>query len=262
MLETGKNNNGAGFVFGHPHFGQYSSRYRKSWYRASQHCVDRPSNSTSQKHWRNFSHRGAMVLQAIKYTPAGASPASLEILDQLALPHRSIYLPIVSSEDAWDAIKQMKVRGAPAIAIVAALSLAVELSCERTRENTGTRASRAKQLIWKKLEYLKSSRPTAVNLGDAAGKLKAISDNEAMRDGATADTVATAYITAAEKMLVDDVKDNEAIGRHGASWIKGNTKAGRRKTRRDGELKVITHCNTGWVPRADHIRHLSLLLPG
>lgn len=190
-----------------------------------------------------------MVLQAIKYTPAGAAPASLEILDQLALPHCSTYLAVATCEEAWDAIKQMKVRGAPAIAIVASLSLAVELSRERCKENANLEAQSIGELIWKKLEYLKSSRPTAVNLGHAVGKLKAVSENAERTEGATGDTVAVAYITAAEKMLIDDVKDNEEIGKYGAEWIKAHTKAGRRKSQSTGELKVVTHCNTGYVDR-------------
>ncbi len=187
-----------------------------------------------------------MVLQAIRYNPAGGtSAASLEILDQLALPHRSIYLPIDSCEDAWDAIKQMKVRGAPAIAIVAALSLAVELSRARTNKITDEAAQSVRHFIWNKLEYLNSSRPTAVNLGDAVGKLKAIVEKAEKMDGADGHAVANSYMTAAEKMLIDDVKDNEAIGKHGAKWIKEHTKAGSRQRVSEGGLKVMTHCNTG-----------------
>lgn len=194
-----------------------------------------------------------MALQAIRYSPGGvrsASPASLEILDQLALPHRSIYAPIVSCEDAWEAIRQMKVRGAPAIAIVAALSLAVELSNERAIKNKDSTARSIHNYVWERLEYLKSSRPTAVNLGDAIGKLRAVVEEAEKVEGAVADAVAAAYIAAAEKMLIDDVKDNEAIGKHGAEWIRRNTEAGKRRGRSEGELKVITHCNTGCGSRA------------
>lgn len=189
-----------------------------------------------------------MVLQAIKYSPGGASsPASLDLLDQLALPHRSTYFTISTCTEAWDAIKQMKVRGAPAIAIVAALSLAVELSRERRRNESGMDRTpeSVRDFVWQRLEYLMSSRPTAVNLGDAVGKLKAVVELTQKMDGAVGDTVAVAYITAAEKMLVDDIKDNEAIGKHGAEWIKQHTIAGKRRSRNEGELKVITHCNTG-----------------
>lgn len=187
-----------------------------------------------------------MVLQAIRYYPAReTSAASLEILDQVALPHRSLYLPIDSCEDAWDAIKQMKVRGAPAIAIVAALSLAIELSRAKTNKTGDEAAQSVREFIWNKLEYLQSSRPTAVNLGDAVGKLKAVTERAEKMDGADGLALADSYIRAAEKMLIDDVKDNEAIGKHGANWIKVHTKPGSRQGVSEGKLKVMTHCNTG-----------------
>ena len=67
-----------------------------------------------------------------------------------------------------------------------------------------------------------------------------------MQTSATAVSVAQAYIVAAERMLVDDVSDNKAIGEHGARWIEENTVAGKsRKTDKSQELKVLTHCNTG-----------------
>lgn len=78
------------------------------------------------------------ALQAIKYTRG-----KLEVLDQLRLPHESVYDDVSTCEQAFDCIKSMRVRGncvefsfersklivlgAPAIAIVAALALAVEL---------------------------------------------------------------------------------------------------------------------------------------
>ncbi|KAL5204574.1 hypothetical protein ABZP36_009445 [Zizania latifolia] len=67
-----------------------------------------------------------------------------------------------------NAIRDMVVRGAPAIAIAAALALAVEVS---GLDFTGTPAEAA-AFVSKKLEYLVSSRPTAVNLSDAATKLQ------------------------------------------------------------------------------------------
>jgi len=141
----------------------------------------------------------------------------------------------------------MKVRGAPAIAIVAALSLAVEIH----KLNNQTESARSvRDFVWERLEYLKTSRPTAVNLGDAVGKLKIVAEKAEKAEktgGSDGGTVASSYIAAAERMLVDDVKDNEAIGKHGAIWIKEHTKAGMRRGQGDGDLKVITHCNTGSV---------------
>jgi methylthioribose-1-phosphate isomerase len=185
-----------------------------------------------------------MVLQAIRYQPATISSApSLEILDQLALPHRSTYSHIYNCEDAHAAIKQMRVRGAPAIAIVAALALAVEIS----RRKLPSEAADVRALVSERLDYVKTSRPTAVNLADAVGKLKVIVNREALGQGATGQGVAGKYVLAAEAMLVHDVEDNEAIGRHGAKWIQDHTVAGRRLSReKSGELKILTHCNTGW----------------
>jgi methylthioribose-1-phosphate isomerase len=167
-----------------------------------------------------------MTLQAIQYTRG-----SLKILNQLELPHSSTYVPIKDCEDAYDAIKSMVVRGAPAIAIVAALALAVEL------ENSNSRALpvvEARDIISEQLDYLVTSRPTAVNLSDAATKLKAVVA-DITKDG---NQVVECYIQAAEKMVVDDVVDNKNIGDFGAQWILDNA---------GGEQKVavLTHCNTG-----------------
>ena len=192
-----------------------------------------------------------MVLQAIKYTPAsGNGPASLEILDQLQLPHRTIYVPVNTCEDGFDAIKQMKVRGAPAIAIVAALALAVEVS---TAEDAVQTAAEARDHIIQRLQYLKASRPTAVNLGDAVGKLSKIVTVAADSSGVDYNAVAREYVAAAERMLVDDVADNKAIGANGAKWIMENTHAGMSKTSNAAqELKILTICNTGSLATAGY----------
>ena len=195
-----------------------------------------------------------MVLQAIRYQPAaGDNPPSLHILDQLALPHRTTYLTISTCEDAHTAIKQMNVRGAPAIAIVAALALAVQVATEAQHGLLRQTAERIRESIGVRLDYLQMSRPTAVNLGDAVGKLKIIAKNAAIQQDSTPESVIKAYIAAAEKMLIDDVSDNKAIGDHGARWIAESTVAGKRKSDNPHqELKVITHCNTGSLATAGY----------
>ncbi|XP_014561586.1 hypothetical protein COCVIDRAFT_86317 [Bipolaris victoriae FI3] len=179
-----------------------------------------------------------MVLQAIKY-----SRGQLEILDQLKLPHAEEYDHIYSSTDAWHAVKDMRTRGAPAIAIVAALSLAVEL----TNMKLPSAAEEVKVFIIEKLDYLVTSRPTAVNLADAAGKLQKITENAAAKEGVNGQAVRDAYVAAAEQMLVDDVSDNESIGKHGADWIVKNTEAGKA-----GPVSMMTHCNTGSLATAGY----------
>lgn len=183
-----------------------------------------------------------MVLQAIRYASAtDTSAPTLDILDQLLLPHESTYVRIETCEEAHDAIKTMKVRGAPAIAIVAALALAVEVGAQLSRGKIPPSADEAKDFLGERLEYLKTSRPTAVNLGDAVGKLKVVAKKAALQSGADGKVVVENYLKAAQQMLVDDVSDNRAIGEHGSRWIQQNTVAG--QTRQG--VKVLTHCNTG-----------------
>ncbi|KAF2657366.1 Methylthioribose-1-phosphate isomerase [Lophiostoma macrostomum CBS 122681] len=179
-----------------------------------------------------------MVLQAIKY-----SRGRLEILDQLKLPHQEEYDHVYSSTDAWHAIKDMRTRGAPAIAIVAALGLAVEL----VNMKLSPAAEDVTVFVLEKLDYLVTSRPTAVNLADAARKLKKTTESAAAKANADGESVREAYVSAAEKMLVDDVNDNENIGRHGAEWVIQKTEAGKK-----GPVSMLTHCNTGSLATAGY----------
>ncbi|CAI9295053.1 unnamed protein product [Lactuca saligna] len=110
-------------------------------------------------------------LQAIRY-----HCGSLQLLHQRKLPLDTIYLEIRDAAEGWKAIKDMVVRGAPAIAIAAALSLVVEAS--KLEGFSGT-PNDAASFLKTKLEYLVSSRPTAVNLSDAATKLTEIVTNSA-----------------------------------------------------------------------------------
>ncbi|PGH18749.1 methylthioribose-1-phosphate isomerase [Helicocarpus griseus UAMH5409] len=183
-----------------------------------------------------------MPLDAITYTRG-----SLSILNQLLLPHRTTYDPLHSSTDAWHAIHDMRVRGAPAIAIVAALSLAVELHTLIENKRLSDEAKEVEVFIKEKLSYLVSSRPTAVNLAEAAGRLGGVVGDLCKVEGATGKKVAEGYIVAAEKMLEDDVEDNRRIGGEGARWI-------REKAAKDGngKVSVLTHCNTGSLATAGY----------
>lgn len=181
-----------------------------------------------------------MALQAIKY-----QRGKLQILDQLKLPYQEIFVDITSSQDAWNAIKKMQVRGAPAIAIVAALSLAVWLE-SYLRENGEASEGQLRQpsdmveTLQQMLKFLVSSRPTAVNLSDAARKLEQVIRTSSQQPDASLRSVAEAYIAAAEQMLADDVHDNESIGKHGANWLLADLGS-------PGKISVLTHCNTGYV---------------
>jgi methylthioribose-1-phosphate isomerase len=175
------------------------------------------------------------MLQAIKY-----NKGDLEILDQLQLPFVQKYIPIQTAEDGWHAIKDMKVRGAPAIAIVAMLALASELTSAIKSDQLSKLPEDVCHFIREKLAYLVTSRPTAVNLSDAAGKLEIVVTNCVKVTGSHGHDVAAAFIQAAEDMLGKDLEDNQSIGHNGAEWIVANAiKPG------NSGLAVLTHCNTG-----------------
>ena len=183
-----------------------------------------------------------MTLQAIKYRRG-----NLEILDQLRLPNEEIYVEIKNPQDGWSAIKSMQVRGAPAIAIVAALSLAVYLANEPTVDITDVNAA-SSYLISQSLKFLTTSRPTAVNLLAAARKLERVASSAETTSNSTQASVFEAYIEAAEDMLRHDVEDNQNIGKHGAEWIEEHC----RDVADAGTVSVITHCNTGSLATAGY----------
>ncbi|KAF9353442.1 S-methyl-5-thioribose-1-phosphate isomerase [Mortierella sp. NVP85] len=181
------------------------------------------------------------TLQAIRY-----QRGSLEIIDQLLLPHETVYVSITSLALGHDAIKSMKVRGAPAIAIVAALTLAAVLVQPATTSQVSASPQEAVAFIETSLEYLKTSRPTAVNLFDAAHKLAtAVRSEAATKAGATGQDIVNKYLELAEKMLEDDVQDNQNIGKFGAEFILKVWKGGE-------DLRVVTHCNTGSLATAGY----------
>ncbi|KAL2201666.1 Methylthioribose-1-phosphate isomerase [Sarocladium strictum] len=181
-------------------------------------------------------------LQAVKY-----SRGSLEVLDQLRLPHEFHYDPVTDRTEAWESIASMRVRGAPAIAIVASLGLAVELT---NREETAESKDKIIAEIDEALDYLKTSRPTAVDLTNAINQLKA-----RIRDGTdSAEDVVKAFVEEAEKIFEKDLQSNLAIGDHGANWLKAQVGASS-----TSQISVLTHCNTGSLATSGHGTALGII---
>lgn len=180
------------------------------------------------------------ALQAIRYTRG-----NLQVLDQLRLPHEFHYDAVSTSEEAFDSIASMRVRGAPAIAIVASLGLAVEL------HNTPLTVSSAEEAISsidKSLDYLKQSRPTAVDLTNAINQLK-----RKIREYKTKEDIANAFIEEAEAIFAKDLKTNMAIGEHGAEWLRKHGASS------DSTVSVLTHCNTGSLATSGHGTALGII---
>lgn len=145
----------------------------------------------------------------------------LKLLDQRLLPTREEYLYIDNAVAAADAIRQMIVRGAPAIGIAAAYAV-VLAARDRYSQSANTWAS----LIGADLDTLNASRPTAVNLAWALARMQRV-----IEAGISGDPVAR-LLEEAQRIHAEDIAANHAMGRYGAELIAPGS-------------SVLTHCNTG-----------------
>nr|CAH7714993.1 unnamed protein product [Callosobruchus chinensis] len=176
-----------------------------------------------------------MTLRAIRY-----ENSNLEILDQLLLPAQSKYIQVKGVEDGWKVINKMQVRGAPAIAIVGCLSLAVELRNEKFDSKQQMRHE-----IEGKLNYLVSSRPTAVNMKIAAEDLIDLANQLSKDPNITLEDMKARFLQTVEDMLTKDIADNKAIGEIGAKEILSRVSG-------DSLCRILTHCNTGSLATAGY----------
>jgi methylthioribose-1-phosphate isomerase len=146
------------------------------------------------------------------------------MIDQTILPKQFKLVDVKTSEEMYEAIKTMIVRGAPAIGIAGAHGVAlaaIELSKTCTDRETFDR------LLVKKGEYLKSSRPTAVNLMWAVDKqLELLKENYSVAE------LTKKLINQAIVMENEDIEINKKMGEYGSEIVpKGAT--------------ILTHCNAG-----------------
>jgi len=195
-----------------------------------------------------------MSLQAIVYTRG-----SLSLLDQRLLPFESKYIPILTPEDAWNAIKDMVVRGAPAIGVTGALALAVNLVTEKKGGEEFSSIDEAKQHIRQTMDYLVTSRPTAVNLKEACDRIKHLAK---VSTSSSASELTATIVSACEAFLQEDIDANKALSAFGAdalfaaaderaSGAVSTSGESRRRRRVSGApLRVLTHCNTGSLATA------------
>ncbi|OMH85992.1 Methylthioribose-1-phosphate isomerase [Zancudomyces culisetae] len=180
---------------------------------------------------------------------------NLEIIDQLLLPHEQVWLPIKNAEEAHKAIKTMQVRGAPAIGVVAGLGLATDLL---HKKDAFQNEKDLLEYIAENTAYLRSARPTAVNLFEAMDRMDKHVETEHLRlkeskeaSGNTLETIIETIVREAETLLENDVLDNRAIGKYGAEYL----------VARHGESRfsVLTHCNTGSLATAGYGTALGII---
>nr|CAH7735886.1 unnamed protein product [Callosobruchus chinensis] len=182
-----------------------------------------------------------MTLRAIRY-----ENSNLEILDQLLLPAQSKYIQVKGVEDGWKVINKMQVQPQcnfglyATIAIVGCLSLAVELRNEKFDSKQQMRHE-----IEGKLNYLVSSRPTAVNMKIAAEDLIDLANQLSKDPNITLEDMKARFLQTVEDMLTKDIADNKAIGEIGAKEILSRVSG-------DSLCRILTHCNTGSLATAGY----------
>jgi methylthioribose-1-phosphate isomerase len=151
------------------------------------------------------------------------------IIDQTKLPHKKLFIPIRSEEQMWEAIKRLKIRGAPAIGIAAAFGIYLGIRGFRG-ENKNEFYMRLEEVC----NYIKSSRPTAVNLFWAIDRIRdLVQKNESL----SIEEVKELILGEAKAMVDEDNRVCRAIGENGVVLIEEG-------------CSVLTHCNAGGLATA------------
>ncbi len=163
---------------------------------------------------------------------------TLEMLDQRALPDRCDYLRFDSAAAVAAAIRDLVVRGAPAIGCAAAYGIALE-----ARRSAGLSREQFDEALERAFSIIGQSRPTAVNLAWALSRMRA-GLGAAGSAGNTAR--AAALLETAQQIAADDVRINRALGTHGASLL-------------PDAACVMTHCNAGALATAGHGTALGII---
>jgi methylthioribose-1-phosphate isomerase len=158
-------------------------------------------------------------------------PATLEwrndelyLLDQTRLPFAACSERQDSVEQVWQSIRQLKVRGAPAIGVAAAYGL-----CVAMRAHRGLALPAFRDELQHQAQYLESARPTAVNLAWALRRMLATAHTAQAADS---NALHALLIQEAQRIHAEDVAICEGIAAHGLELIKAGS-------------GVLTHCNAG-----------------
>ncbi len=156
----------------------------------------------------------------------------LELIDQRLLPAEVRYVACDSAQAVADAIRNMTVRGAPAIGCAAAYGVGLE--ARRLATDAGDAPFDA--TLEHGFQMLSASRPTAVNLFWALERMRRKWEENR---GAPPARIAEALLGEAHSIRDEDVRLNRQMGQHGAALL-------------DDGMRVLTHCNAGALATAGH----------
>lgn len=172
----------------------------------------------------------------------------LDILDQLLLPYSTKYIQIKTIQDAFEAIKLMQVRGAPAIAIVGAFAIVVD-----TFTFLQSGETKSVEALVADIDYLITSRPTAVNLSNALNDIKQLV--KAAGEKTVTQHVFQVIYDYSVRLYEDDLANNFTIGDNGLNYIKQTL----REQNFTGPFSIMTICNTGSLATSGHGTALGII---
>jgi len=151
-------------------------------------------------------------------------------INQLKLPHETEFLKLQTCDEVAEAIKTMKIRGAPLIGAAAAYGLA--LTAHHSKAKNREALIRELEAA---AEKLRKTRPTGVNLFWAVDRI--LRKVYTLEGGAR--ELAAMVVNEAKRIADEDVMANRAIGRHGAQLLE------------NGDV-ILTHCNAGALATVDY----------
>ncbi|PJZ47371.1 S-methyl-5-thioribose-1-phosphate isomerase [Leptospira brenneri] len=164
-----------------------------------------------------------------EFLPIQWKSTHLELLDQRILPGKKEFLKLTTAEETIIAIREMAVRGAPAIAITGVFGLALG-----AKSMSGLVSSKEVETL---LSSILESRPTAVNLSYAIREAK-----KRVQEITDWNQIAKIWENFGLEMMKEDLAANKALGENGVSLFSKN----------QSEFHIITHCNTGALATAGH----------
>src|ERR1700674_4329750 len=166
------------------------------------------------------------MIQTLEWTNAG-----VVFIDQTKLPTEEVYVTCTTHQQVADVIRNMVVRGAPAIGVAAAMGIALGVKNSKA-ENAADLKKDFDQIC----EIIRQTRPTAVNLFWAIRRMT--EKFESLRARPIAQ-IQQALVEEAQRMHAEDIAANQAMGRHGATLMPSTG-------------GVLTHCNPGALATAGY----------
>jgi len=158
---------------------------------------------------------------------------TLQIIDQTKLPTELVYERIETVPEMYNAIKILKVRGAPAIGIAGAFGTYLGIKdCD-----SSVSIDKFKTMFVEQADYLASSRPTAVNLFWAINRMKNKLDNVLSLNDV--EKIKKELLSEANEILEEDRRCGLAIGNAGLEVL-------------SGKKNILTHCNAGGLATAEY----------